>query len=93
LTVKFFPDIPSTKYLKGAMLTEIILLPGSFLLPHDINRTRIRKKETLFIGVIFSQDTKITYNLRKGLSINNKFILKEAGIPCPASSENRNEKN
>jgi hypothetical protein len=74
LTVKLSPEMASIKYLNGAMLTVIILLSVSFLLPHDKINKKISKLMILFIRQNFSQDTKITYNIRKGLCIRNKLI-------------------
>jgi hypothetical protein len=50
LTVKSFPAISSTKYLNGAILTVIILLPESATSrPHDIVEHIIRKKNIFLI--------------------------------------------
>jgi hypothetical protein len=50
LTVKSLPAISSTKYLNGAILTVIILLPESATSwPQDIVKHIIRKKNNFLI--------------------------------------------
>jgi hypothetical protein len=73
LTVKFFPAIPSTKYLNGAMLTVIILLAGSFSLPQETIEISRSKLNNLFIRCFLRSGTKLTHNIRKGLGIGNKL--------------------
>jgi hypothetical protein len=72
-TVKFLPAIPSTKYLKGAMLTVIILPAGLFCLPQETIRMSRSRHNALFIRHFLQSGTKLTHKIRKGLSIGNKL--------------------
>ena len=76
LTVKSLPAISSTKYLKGAILTVIILFPESVpLRPHEIIKHIIRKKNIFLIIRKSDQSaTNLTYNRTNGLSVANKII-------------------
>jgi hypothetical protein len=74
LTEKSFPTIFSTKYLKGAMLTVIILPWFLELGLHDITKNSVRRAIILFISLKIQMCTNLTLNITKGLCVANKII-------------------